>query len=109
VHASTAKQGIHSSLPLARQMLNHLQESRAPSRRTLLGKTNTMTLNTPPALLLPPALYAEHDILGCGVSLGQLYRLCPLPTSCAPPAYSLGGGLRSRKGPDSVSAPLSNG
>ena len=30
-HASKAKQGVHSPLPIGRQVFSHLQESRAPS------------------------------------------------------------------------------
>jgi len=31
MQASKAKQGIHSLLPISRQVFNHVQESRAPS------------------------------------------------------------------------------
>jgi len=33
---------------------------------------------------------------------GQLSQLCPLPASCAVPAYCWWGRVRSRKGLDSV-------
>jgi len=32
VHASKAKQGIHTLLPISRQVFSHIWESRTPSR-----------------------------------------------------------------------------
>lgn len=60
--------------------------------------------------LLLPQLYPRSmmSVWGIpGVTWGQLSRLCPLPSPCAPPA-SLVGWVRSRRGPGSVRALLSN-
>jgi len=35
MHASKAKQGLHSLLPIRRQVFSHLKESRAPSHVTV--------------------------------------------------------------------------
>lgn len=39
-----------------------------------------------PQSIVPPALYAEHEAIECGISLGSLSQLCPLPNPCPPPA-----------------------
>ena len=48
-----------------------------------------------PSRPTPPSLYTGHDVTWYGIplltSLGQLPWLCPLPTSCAPPAFLLAG------------------
>lgn len=45
-----------------------------------LGRENSNSLNVPPFLLLPPALYAEHDMVW-GISLSQLpHSLLPIPS-----------------------------
>lgn len=52
-----------------------------------------------------PALYAEHDAMWYGMSLGtwsQIFQLCPFPASCAIQAPLWWGDMRSRKGVDSV-------
>jgi len=48
VHASEAKQGIHSLLPISRQMFSHLQESRAPSRLMLTWEDKCHHSDVPP-------------------------------------------------------------
>lgn len=55
-----------------------------------------------PSILLPQLYVLSTAPHGLGRSLGhwdQLSRLCPLPISCVPPACSLVGQVRSRKGP----------
>ena len=56
-----------------------------------------------PFLLLPPALYCwtcHHRVWNILlVSWGRLSQLRPLPTSCAPPAYSLAGQCEKKKRP----------
>jgi len=74
--------------------------------KQLFGKTNGMTLNIPPFLLLPPALYAEHDIIGYGASLWSSGVSCPgsVPSQLLvhPQSTCWWGGVRGRKGLDSV-------
>ena len=102
-HGSKAKQGTHSLLPIGGQVFSHLQESRAPSRITVTWADKRHHLEHPP---LPPSSpqLSMLSVTSYGmeyplVSWGQLSRLCPLPTSCAPPAYSLVGWGEKQKRP----------
>lgn len=73
-----------------------------------LGKTNTIILNIPPFLLLPPALYPEHDIIWC-YPFGRLGSAVPAassPNLLYTPASSLV--VWSRKNLDTLQALLSN-
>lgn len=58
-HTSKAKQGSLSALPHGRQVFSHPWESRAPSHKCLLGKTNVITLNIP---LLPSSLHFIYHV-----------------------------------------------
>jgi len=107
VHASKAKQGIHSLLPTGRHVFSHPQESRAPSHVTVTWEDKHHNFEcVPPFCLLPPDLHAEHDIIQHGASLGSAGLSCPsrvpyqLPMLPQPP--HCWGGVRSRKGPDSA-------
>jgi len=64
--ASQAKQGIHSLLRVG----SHLRQSRAPSRVSVTREDKRHRPKCPPFLPLRPALHAEHNVTGCGVSLG---------------------------------------
>ncbi|NWU74142.1 NAF1 protein, partial [Onychorhynchus coronatus] len=77
-HTNKAKQ-INSPLPMDRQVFSHAQESWTPSHATL-GHTNAITPNVL-FLLLPPALYAEHDAIWYGISFWSLWVSCP---GCVP-------------------------
>ena len=70
---------------MGRQVLSHLQESRAPSCVTVTWEDKChCTPNISPLLpsfLLPPALYAEHDVIWYGVSLWSVGVSCP---GCVP-------------------------
>ena len=81
MHASKAKQGIHSLLPIGRQAFSRLQESRAPSCITVTWEDKHHHSKRPPFLLLPSAFYAEHDVIGYGISLWSVGLSCP---SCVP-------------------------
>ena len=65
----------------------------------------------PPANL-PSRFIAEHDVIWFGISLwsvgGQLSRLCPPRLLVHPQPARWWGGVRSRKGVDSVQALLSS-
>ena len=93
-HTSKAKQGIHSLLPVGRQVFSHLQESRAPSLLMATWETNAITPNILPFLLLHSALYAEHDVLWSGISLGSVGDSCPscVPSQLLVPPQPLAGG-----------------
>ena len=94
VHASKAKQGIHSPLPMGRQVFSHPQESRAPSHIMVTWEDKCHNARCPPFLPSSPSLYTQHDIMVWNIPLassGQLSWLCPLPMSRAPPALSLAG------------------
>ena len=110
--ASKAKQGIHSPLPMGRQVFSHLQDSRAPSHVTVIWEDKCHRSEFPPFILLPPAVYAECDIIWYGISLWSVGVNCP---SCVP-SQLFGhpqpphwwGGVRSRNCLGSVSALLSS-
>lgn len=58
-----------------------------------------------------PALYAEHDSMWYGMSVGswsQIFQLCPFPASCPIQAPLWWGGMRRRKCVDSVQELLSS-
>lgn len=59
----------------------------------------------PTFLLLPPA---EHDVIWCVTSLGQLCWLCPLTASCASQPSCWWSGERNRKDLGAVQVLLSN-
>lgn len=61
VHTKKSKQGIASLFSTGRQLFCCLQHNRAPLCKGSLRKTNTVTSNVLPFLLLPPALYAENN------------------------------------------------
>jgi len=70
----------------------------------LLGKTNTITPKVPPFLLLPPTLYAQHDVIWHGISL---WSIGVSSSSCVPSQLLVHpapwcGDVRSRGGLDSV-------
>ena len=49
-----------------------------------------------------PSLCPEHDVTWYGMSLWPVW-LCPLPASCAPPAFSVGRAWKTEKSLASVS------
>jgi len=51
-HTSNGKQGIHSLLPVGRQVFRHLQESRAPPHVTVTWEDKCHNSEYPP---LPPS------------------------------------------------------
>lgn len=56
-HASKAKEGLHSLLPIGKQVLSHFQESRAAQTSGFLGKTNAIPLNFCPSSFFLPVLW----------------------------------------------------
>jgi len=88
------------------------RKARIHQAQWLLGKTNAITPNISPFLLLPPTLYAEYDLKWHGTSLWSGGVSCPgrVPSQLLvhpqPPYWW--GGVRSRKGLDSVQALLSS-
>ena len=69
----------------------------------LLGKTNAVTLNAfPLPSSAPPFIcWGWHHVAQTIplLSWAQLSQLCPLPTSCAPPASTLAGRGEKQKRP----------
>lgn len=92
--ASKAKWGINSLFPVSRQVFNHFQESGAHRAQQLLGKSNTIVLRVPQPVLL------SRTLRGGDIPLRSLRPLS------RPPASSLAGSSRSRKGFDCVSTAL---
>lgn len=84
LHTSKAKQGIHSRLPMGRQVFSHSQEIRALSHAMVTWEKKHQHSESPPHSS-SPALYAIwYGILLCG----QLSWVCPPTNSCAPqPAH----------------------
>lgn len=76
VHASKAKQRITSLLPMGRQVFSHLQAIRAPSCRMVTLEGKSYHSECPAFLLLPWALYADHDPIWCD-PLGSVEVSCP--------------------------------
>ena len=74
-HTSKANQGIHSPLPMGRQVFSHLQESRAPAHVTVTWEDKCCHSKNPP---LPPS---SPSFLWSGLSLGSVGVSCP---SCVP-------------------------
>lgn len=64
-----------------------------------LRKANSITLNILPFLLLPPALYAEHDAIWYGIQPWAAGVSCALPTPCALPGSWLAGCSEEHRGP----------
>ena len=92
-HTSEEKQEIHSLLRIDWQVFSHLQESRNPSCVMATWEDKCHHSECP---LLPSSFPRFICWVRCHkvwntplVSWGQLSQLCPLPTSCASPAYSL--------------------
>lgn len=54
-----------------------------------------------PFLLLPPALYAEHETIWWG----HFFWLCPLPTTCTPPSSPLVGWCEKQTEPWCCASP----
>lgn len=85
MHTSKAKQGVNSPLAMGTQVFIHRQESRAPSH--VIGMWEEKFHHLKNSLLLPTALYPEHDAIRYGMSLvswDQQSKLCPIPASGAP-------------------------
>ena len=101
-HTSKEKQGIHSPLPIGRQVFSHPQESRAPSCVMVTWEDKHHRSEHPPLSFFPSFICWAwcHMVWNIPlVSWGQLSRLCPLPASCAPPASSLVGWGEEQKRP----------
>ena len=94
---SKAKQGIHSPLPIGRQVFSHLQEGWAPLHVTVTWEDKRHLSEHPPFLLLPQLCMLSMTSYGMGYPFGQLRSA--LPASYAPPAYSLVGGCEMQKRP----------
>ena len=76
-HASKAKQGTHSPLPLGRQVSGHPQGSRAPSHVTGTREGKHHNARCPPIPSSSPGLYTQHDILWYGISLCLVWVTSP--------------------------------
>ena len=76
--ASKAKEGIHSLLPISRQVLSHLQESRASWGVAFTWEDQH---HNPKCLPFPVAFIAEHAVIWSGISLWSVGVSCP---SCVP-------------------------
>ena len=69
MHAGRAKQGIHSALPMGRQVFSHPQESWAPSCVTVTGEDKHHNAKCPPLPSSSLSLYTEHDVIWYGIAL----------------------------------------
>ena len=100
-HTSKANQGIHSPLPIGRQAFSHLQESGAPPcvMVTWEDKCHHSKHSS-----LPPALYAEHDVIWCGIILQSVGVSCP---GCVPSQLLVYPQPTTKHHPATCSLPLS--
>lgn len=90
---SKAKQGIHSLLPMSRQVFSHSQEIRVTSHTTAAWESKRHHSECPPLHSPSPALYA----IWCGILLcGQLCWLSPPKFLCTPSL--LAGGMEWEAG-----------
>jgi len=80
MHTSKVKKGVHSLLPISRQVLSRLQGGRAPLRVTVTWEDKHPNSKYP-SFLLPPAFIADHNSIRYGLSLWSAGVSCP---SCAP-------------------------
>ena len=71
-HASKAKQGIHSLLPMDRQVFSHLQESRAPSDISYLARQKPSLWMSPPSFFSPPVYMRSMTSYGMEYPCHQL-------------------------------------
>ena len=94
-HASKANQGIHSLLPISRQVFSHLQQSRAPSRIMVTREAKRHHSECPPPSSFIPQLYAlsttsystEHPF----GQLGSAVLAVPPPSCSCTPSLLAGG------------------
>lgn len=79
---SEAKEGIHSPLPISRQVFNRLQESTDPSCLTVTWEDKCYNYKCPCFILLPsPNIYCWAYIIWHGISFWSVGASCP---SCFP-------------------------
>lgn len=86
-----AKQIIHSSLPLGRQVFSHPQEGRAPPHVTVTCEDKHHHSQHPHPV--PLALCAECDAIWCGISLCSAGVLAVSPPGFLPIPSLLAGGV----------------
>jgi len=100
-HASKAIQGIHSLLPIGRQVFSHLQEHRTPTFIIVTWQDKCHNSKCLPFLPLPPASIAEHDVIWYGKFLWSAEVSYPvyIPVQlCVDPLLThWHGSVRSRK------------
>ena len=89
VCVTEANKGIHSQLPIGRQVSSHVQESRAPPHVMVTWEVKCRNPERSPFPLLSPSS-----------------RPCPLTASCPPQPSHWWGDGRSREGLDAVWALL---
>ena len=77
VHASKAKERIHSPLPMGRQVFGHPQENRAPSCVTVTREDKHHNAGCPPLLSSSPCLYTQHNVIWYGIPLWLVCVTCP--------------------------------
>ena len=103
MYTRKAKQRINSLLPIGRQGVCHLQESRAPRWITVTWEDKCHHSEHPPLPFYSPSFTCWawcHMVWDIPlVSWGQLSQLYFLPYSCAPPAYSLVSWYEKQKRP----------
>ena len=92
MHASKAKQGIHSPLAISRQMFSHLQESRAPSCLMVTWEDKCHhSEHLPPSFFFPQVNIAEHDVIQYGISLWSAVLAVSPPNFLCTPSFLAGG------------------
>jgi len=93
-HATKAKQGIHSLLPISRQGFSHLWESRAPScRRVTWEDKRRHSECLPPSFFCSP--FYMLRMTSCGTDypfaqLGSAVPAMPPPNFLCPPSLHAG-------------------
>jgi len=99
---SKAKEGIHSLLPISRQVFSHLQESRAPPHVKVTWENKHHHSKCPHFLLLAQVYVLSMTSYGMEYPFGQLGKAVPAvspPSFLCPPACSLVGACEKQKRP----------
>ena len=94
-HTSKANQGIHSLLPIGRQVFSHLQESKATSRVMVTWEDKRHHSECPlPSSFFPQLCMLSVTSYGMEYPFGQLGHLSQ---PCHLPAFRASGSMRSQK------------
>lgn len=94
MHASKAKQEIHSPFPMAGRYSAVSRKAGLHHVWQWIEKTNAITVNVP-SFLLPQALYAEHDAVKFADPFGQMQLHVPAVSPPTTPGWDIREGEKA--------------